>query len=265
MPVYIVTGKLGSGKTLAMVGRLQKYIVAGKPVATNIELDNGWLRGLKPTAPIWRLADRPSVDDLSAIGDVHSTGQEEQNGALVLDECGAWLNARTWADGKRAAFIDWMLHSRKKGWDVYLIVQSLTMLDKQLREGIGEYTVICRRMDRITIPGIGRVARFLSGGILSGKLPKVHLCAVRYGNGPSSMHAETWYFRGTELYGAYRTVQVMAMESAPARLVDWADVPAPAARVVKPKLERVALLMRLPPDERVPVVRRWISNGMLPA
>ncbi|EBN6690252.1 zonular occludens toxin, partial [Salmonella enterica] len=34
MPVYFVTGKLGSGKTLVAVGKIRDYLVAGRRVAT---------------------------------------------------------------------------------------------------------------------------------------------------------------------------------------------------------------------------------------
>jgi len=264
MPVYIVTGKLGSGKTLAMVGRIRDYLRAGKPVATNISLNPEHLAKWSKAPVVWRLADRPTVADLEAIGTVHSTGQEEKNGALVLDECGAWLNARTWSDKGRATFVDWMLHSRKKGWDVYLIVQSLNMIDKQIREGIGEYTVICRRLDRLRIPGLGRIIEGLSFGYLKGTMPKVHVAAVRYGNGPNGIHADTWYFRGRDLYGAFETVQVMGIESPVAHQVVVARPGAKsAARSSKPKLARVQLLMKLPSDERLAVAARWSAMGLL--
>ncbi len=46
---------------------------------------------------------------------------------VVLDECGTWLNTREWQDKSRQNLIDWMLHSRKKGWDIILIVQDLAL------------------------------------------------------------------------------------------------------------------------------------------
>jgi hypothetical protein len=213
MAVYIVTGVMGSGKTLAMVGRCRDYIEQGKPVVTNIALNLAKLVRRPPTAPVYIVPDRPTAADLLWVGSAHETGREELNGALVLDEAGAWLNSRQWADKGRQDFIDWMLHARKRGWDVYLVVQSIGMLDKQVREGLGEYHVICRRLDRLRIPVFGRLIELLSFGFLSGKMPKVHMASVRYGLGPSGMAADTWTYRGRELYEAYQTVQIMGHES----------------------------------------------------
>lgn len=38
MPVYFVQGKLGSGKTLAGIHRIQEALNQGRRVATNIDL-----------------------------------------------------------------------------------------------------------------------------------------------------------------------------------------------------------------------------------
>ena len=38
MAVYVVTGKLGSGKTLVSVSRIQERLAKGCPVATNLDL-----------------------------------------------------------------------------------------------------------------------------------------------------------------------------------------------------------------------------------
>jgi len=38
MAVYVVTGKLGAGKTLVAVGKIQDKIVSGCRVATNLDL-----------------------------------------------------------------------------------------------------------------------------------------------------------------------------------------------------------------------------------
>jgi hypothetical protein len=38
MAVHVVTGKLGSGKTLVSVSRIQERLAKGCPVATNLDL-----------------------------------------------------------------------------------------------------------------------------------------------------------------------------------------------------------------------------------
>jgi hypothetical protein len=260
MPTYIVTGKLGGGKTLAMVGKMREYLEAGKPVATNVDLD---LRKLLPKAPpksmAIRLPDRPTAEDLDAIGSVHETGRDELNGALVLDECGTWLNARQWSDKGRQGLIEWFLHARKRGWDVYLIVQNISLIDKQLREVLGEYIVICRRLDRLRIPGVGRLINLLSLGLIEGRMPQIHIASVRYGSGPSSMHADTWYFRGRDLYGAYKTVQVIGTKRTEAYLMPWDRPEDHLPALPKPKLRAIELAGKLPRDDAWRLSRRYVA------
>jgi hypothetical protein len=268
MPVYIVTGKLGSGKTLAMVGRMREYLEAGKPVATNIDINLRKLLSRKPKATVLRLPDKPSADDLMALGQVHATAQEDKNGMLVLDECGTWLNSRSFADKGRQAIIDWLLHSRKLGWDVFLIVQNLSLMDKQIRDALAEYTVICRRMDRVAIPFVGRVIKLLTAGVFKGQFPKVHLAIVRYGTGVHSAHADTWWYRGTSLYAAYESVQVIASADAltaqggtfsyvwyptPQEVAKWPPKP-------KPKLPGIARLATLSRDRQWHWARQFAES-----
>lgn len=259
MPVYVVTGKLGSGKTLSMVGRMRDYLERGRPVATNININIRKLVRNKPAQPVLRLPDRPTVEDFLAMGPVHDTGREELNGGVFLDECGTWLNSRSWSDKGRQALIDLLLHSRKLGWDVFFIVQSITLLDKQIRDALAEYVVICRRMDRLKMPFVGRLGSALSFGLWSGNLPKVHVALVRYGMGVGSIHAETWYYKGADLYAAYQTTQVIRDDSPGMHSLVWyaTDEERAAWRPLpKPKLELVRWVQRLPVDRRIPAMRR---------
>lgn len=264
MPVYVVTGKLGSGKTLAMVGRMRDYLEKGRPVASNIDLDVRRLLRKAPRVPMVRLPDRPTVADMEALGTVHATGREELNGAIVLDECGTWLNSRQWADKGRQALIDWFLHSRKFGWDVFLIVQNIALLDKQLRDAIAEFCVTCRRLDRVRIPGFGRLISILTLGTFKGHMPKVHVATVRYGVGPGAVTADTWLYRGRDLYGAYSTVQVVRAGEV-SGMYSWVWYVTDAERsqwrpAPKPKLPQVAAVMALPPAQRLSALRQCLAQ-----
>ena len=214
MPAFVVSGTLGGGKTLAAVGRIREYVLRGRPVATNINLNMEALVPGRPAAPVYRIPDRPTVAHLEALGQVHDTGREELNGALVLDECGTWLNAREWGDKGRPALIDWFLHSRKLGWDVYFVVQSPAMLDKQLREVFkDDYTVHCKRTDRLGIPYLGAVVRLLTFGRVKLKLPAMHVAVVVYGHGHGAIVADRWWYKGRDLWPAYSTAQMIRAES----------------------------------------------------
>jgi hypothetical protein len=118
------------------------------------------------------------------------------------------LNARQWADKERQRVIDWLIHSRKRGWDVMFICQAIGQVDKQVRESLVEYLVVCRRMDRMKIPLLGGLIRFCSGGLVSGHMPRVHMAAVRYGTAPDAILADRWVYMGRDLYPAYDTRQI---------------------------------------------------------
>jgi hypothetical protein len=258
MPVYFVTGKLGSGKTLSMVGRMRDYLSKGLRVASNVDLNIRALCAKRPAQMPIRLPDQPSMADLHALGAAHDTCREELNGCIVLDECGTWLNARGWSDKGRTALIDWLLHSRKLGWDVYFIIQNASMMDKQIRDALCEYHVTCRRLDRIKIPFVGRFLRALTFGVVSGNLPKLHMASVHYGLGPGALQSDMWYYRATDLYPAYSSAQVIRDDSAGMYSLVWyateAELAAAAPRL-KPKQLWVQRVMRLPVERRIPALR----------
>ncbi|ECF5746721.1 hypothetical protein REI38_000823 [Salmonella enterica] len=209
MPVYFVTGKLGSGKTLVAVGKIRDYLIAGRRVATNIDLNLHNMPGVGKKAKntrVIRLPDRPTPEMLYALGRGNDTRQEEFNGLLVLDECGTWFNARTWNDKKRADVVDWFLHARKLGWDIIFLVQNIGIVDKQARLAVAEHVVYCRRTDRINIPFIGGLFRLFTGRKLP--LPKVHVGIVKYGDAQHAPTVDRWVYTGRDLYASYDTNQL---------------------------------------------------------
>lgn len=211
MAVYVVTGKLGAGKTLVAVGKIQDKIVSGCKVATNLDLRIHKLPrvGIFAKTPnVVRIPDKPSLDDLLAIGKGNDSYDENKNGLLVLDECGTWFNSRSWADKERQAVINWFLHARKLGWDIIFLIQDLSIMDKQARVALAEHVVYCRRLDKITIPFIGTIYSLMTGSKLP--LPKVHVGIVKYGDSPQSMTVERWTYTGRDLYQAYDTKQAFS-------------------------------------------------------
>lgn len=207
MSVYVITGKLGSGKTLVCVGRIHDYLSRGRRVATNLDLNmNELADSPHSSAFVERLPDYPTSQSLDALGSGNDDPDEEFNGLLVLDECGTWLNSRGWAGDKdRQAMLDWMLHSRKHGWDVLLIVQDLNIIDKQVRLALCEHLVSCRRLDRLPVPFLGKIASIIG---FKFTLPKVHYAVVRYGQERESPVVDRWIYKGRRFYKAYQTKQI---------------------------------------------------------
>jgi len=217
MAVYAVTGKLGTGKTKFAVWRAQLALKTGRRVASNVDLHLAHLVGPdKVRASYIRIPDKPSAFDLESVGHGNPDSyDEDRNGVMILDELGTWLNSRSFQDKGRAGLLDWLIHARKLGWDVYLIVQDAGMIDKQVRTALIEYEARCLRMDKVRIPIIGGWINDLAGtfrpggdGGRWGYLPRFHLVAARIGEGQNAIVAERWSYRGDWLHKAYDTRQV---------------------------------------------------------
>lgn len=283
MPVYSVEGKLGTGKTKFCVWRAQQALLEGRRVASNVDLHTHILTPRKRTTYI-RLPDKPTSFDLEAMGHGNPESYEEdRNGVLILDELGTWLNSRNFQDRDRGALIDWLIHARKLGWDVYLIVQDAGMIDRQVREALIEYQCRCLRLDKVKIPFIG----WFLGAFNKrwGYLPRMHTVAARVGGGTAPIVAERWMYRGTDLHAAYDTRQVFTSNyphGVHSVLPPWDWKPdsgwlakfkasmkaanKPASRLTKPaKLTTpdpaytrvLQLLRKLPADQRSHWLRRW--------
>jgi hypothetical protein len=277
MAVYSVEGKLGTGKTKFCVWRAQEALRQGRRVASNVDLNLVALTPERPSTYV-RIPDKPTPDDLLAIGHGNPESyDEDRNGVLILDELGTWLNARTFQDKSRAGVLDWLIHARKLGWDVYLIVQDAGMIDKQVREALIEYQCKCMRLDKVRIPFVGKWLGYVFGGRV-GYLPRMHLTTARVGGGQTAVVAEKWMYRGDDLHSAYDTRQVFKPDyphGVHSVLPPW-DFVRPlrwrerwrAARSAagsgrtgvsrvapKPKHEWVQRVMRLPPDRRIGALR----------
>lgn len=277
MAVFSVEGKLGTGKTKFCIWRAQDAVRAGRKVASNVDISPEKLNPSKPGLII-RIPDKPSSEDLMAMGHGNPDSyDEDKNGVLILDELGTWLNSRSFQDKGRAGLLDWLIHARKLGWDVYLIVQDAAMIDKQVREALIEYQVKCMRMDKVRIPLIGHFT-----GLINDRwayLPKFHLATARVGTGPAAVVAERWQYIGNDLHSAYDTRQVFRSDyphGAHCVLPAWDYVPPVRRGFVgtflhhlksqklpvadapsrKPKSSLTLWLQRLPPDRRIQFMKR---------
>jgi hypothetical protein len=269
MPGYLVTGVRRSGKTLICVGKAKEYIERGCPVATNLDLNLPKLVGKAPTAPVIRMPDSPTVVDFEALPKVDlPDGGDKRNGVIILDECAVWLNAREWSGGDRPETIKWLLHSGKLGWDLMFIVQHSSLVDKQARLTLFDYTVICRRTDRLKIPFLGKLGKAFTLGLWDGSLPRVHVASVIYGNGPTGVQTDTWWYRGADVFGAYNTRQLIRSDARQGNQpVPYEPQQAAPVKVrdVRPKLPRVQALERLGKDDAWATAARWGRAGLLSA
>lgn len=206
MPDFVVTGKKGNGKTLSMVDLIYRHVNEGRKIATNLDLNLDKLfKKDNRSARIIRVPDLPKSPDLHLLGYGNDSLNEDMNGALILDELAISMNSRTYQDKDRQDVINWLVQARKFGWDVYYLVQDISMLDKQVREGLAEHVVYCRRLDRVHIPIIGTLFKLVTGCRL--KPPRLHVATVKYGTGPNAPLADRWQYRGDRYFKAYNTRQ----------------------------------------------------------
>lgn len=186
-----ITGKLGSGKSLLATNMAKDYARKKRRVVANFPIDFSTFRDVPARHSCEVLPDKPTSSDLLALG--RGGENEHKAGLLIVDEGARWLNARSWSGQDRDKVIDWLLHSRKLGWDVVVIVQHHNMLDKQVREGLMELVVRCQRFDRLRVPVLGL------------KLPQLHLAVARYGVLPHDPVAFRRFYHPKSMAKAYDT------------------------------------------------------------
>lgn len=206
MPDFVVTGKKGNGKTLSMIDLIYRLVNENRIIATNLDLNLEHLFSPgRSQCKIIRVPDLPSSQDLQLIGEGNPTTNEDMNGALILDELAISMNSRNYQDKDRQNLINWLVLARKLGWDVYYLVQDISMIDKQVREGLAEHVVYCRRLDRINVPFLGTLWKFATGCKL--RAPRMHIATVKYGAALHAPLADRWTYRGDKYFKAYDTRQ----------------------------------------------------------
>lgn len=204
MANWTLTGELGAGKSVLAVGRIRDHMLAGLPVAGNLDIYPEYFLPPDNRSTYIRLPDFPTKDDLVNLGIASDSKRENTFGLIVLDELAIFLNSRQWQSSGRDFLISFLRLIRKRHWHTLFIAQDLESLDKQARNGIVEHKVICKRTDRMSIPVFGALMRLFG---MEGKLPQMHIGAVRYGKAEFSPLVETWRYWGQELYKAYNTDQ----------------------------------------------------------
>lgn len=212
MAVYVVTGKLGSGKSLLCCWQIQNYLKRRAPVAVNMDMNlahNDFCRASNDYSRVIRLPDMPAADDLLNIGFGCDHYDESKFGGIFLDEAGIWLNSRKWNSSGRTDLLEFFLYLRKRRWDLWLIVQNIDIVDKQIRAAVAEHVVYCSRSDRYQLPlPLKLVLNVGTLGLVNFvKLPKFHTAVCKYGVSKLSPTADTWYYKGEDYFNVYNTMQ----------------------------------------------------------
>jgi hypothetical protein len=226
--VYIITGKLGSGKNLHAIRKMREAGDRGCRIASNIDLNIEHMWSSRRVVDVVRLADFPTAEQLYELGRGYEGRKFDEKlfGWLVLDEAAIFLNSREYqgdsgetdrevrrAQAKaRMQLLGWLRHARKFRWHLILITQDLESLDAQARRALAEHVVECRRLDSYSVPGLSLLAKTL--GFQRVKMPQVHFALVRVLRGASSPIADRWVIsEARQLYKCYNTEQEIMGEN----------------------------------------------------
>ncbi len=237
MTVHIITGELGSGKSIMAVSRIQAALLEGRRVATNMDIRLERLVTSRKPRDVTRLPDFPTLDDLKSLGKGYEGRKfdEKRFGLIVLDEAAMFLNAREYqgaADSdkeerkKEAAarlkMIGFLRHVRKQRWHLILVTQDAESLDAQVRRALMEHRVDCRRLDSFSVPIVSLLTKSIGLGAV--KLPQVHLGVVYY---KGKHKVDTWWLPDAKLlHGAYDTQQkILGDNDGPATMLDASHAP----------------------------------------
>jgi hypothetical protein len=179
--ITLFTGNPGHGKSYSSVKLIDESVGKGIPVATNVPLREDWATVMARRRTLfgrWRpdavqakadeLARLVFVsNDLSQLLRVRFAGEEEGRGRVVLDEAHRWMNTRAWdqspgrsrqeAIAERLEVVNYVSAHRHYGADIWLISQSDTNIDSQVRN-LYEFHTEIRNFRRL--PLFGAIFRF---------------------------------------------------------------------------------------------------------
>lgn len=217
--VCYVTGGIRSGKGLFAVRTIEDFALRKCRIVTNYDL---WLENFLPhnlkDVQITRIPDRPTVEDLEAIGfgydhDDPLHYDEERFGLIVLDELGTWLNSRSWNQKGRQGVIDWLLHSGKRRWSLMLTIQDIDMLDKQAKDATAsQFIAYCKKLGDYPIPFVTSFLRLFGFNVT---LPDIRLATIRLGADPRGWVSDRVFYTGRKYYRAYNTRQEFYARDSP--------------------------------------------------
>ncbi|WP_440877631.1 zonular occludens toxin domain-containing protein, partial [Thalassotalea sp. PLHSN55] len=206
-------GSRGSGKSKYSVERMQNRLKSGRAVATNLDLFLDELWPENPKAHYTRLPDFPRSSDLLLLGKAYpeldyddpTTYDDKKFGCVVLDELLTSFNSRNWNDPDRIEVVNWIVQSRKHGWDLCLIGQSIDAIDKQIKETVIDELYSFRSSLNL-FPGL--FWKMLIAPWFNKLVPKFHMCTKYDGRKKDKKQKIGGdHFRRNDLHKCYKTGQ----------------------------------------------------------
>ena len=150
--IYLFTGTPGSGKSLDVARVIKNKLRVKQPVICNFPINKKFVKN--PDYFYFKGNDDLTVEYLVRFARNYFDGKrvKESSITLVIDECQMLFNAREWNKSGRAVWNKFFQVHRHFGFDIVLVTQFDSMLDKQLR-ALVEYEIVHRKVSNYGIKG----------------------------------------------------------------------------------------------------------------
>lgn len=185
--IYFVNGRPGGGKSLFMAEKIYKELKRGRNVIANFEINTDYFKKCRHpeklgkfiyvsndelTTQAYKDID-PRKKEFSYIDgiwgfarnyhDLENPKSKKVHTILVLDECAVLFNSRTYNARDRLEWLEFFINHRKLRYEIYLIAQDDSQIDKQMR-GQFHKQIECRCVTTMKV--FGKILALLCGGNL---------------------------------------------------------------------------------------------------
>lgn len=219
--IYFVHGRPGGGKSLFMAEKIYRELKRGRNVIANFEINMDYFKKCRHPEKLGQFIYasnaelttqaykniNPKEKKFSYIEglrgfalnfhDLTDKGKEVQ-GIIVLDECGGLFNSRTFSERDRLEWLGFFSKHRKYRYDIYLIAQSESQIDKQMREQFHK-EIECRCVTKMKI--FGKILAILCGGNLFVRIHRDYTLMKPMRKKDSKEYAK--YYTGKKYYDFY--------------------------------------------------------------
>lgn len=193
--INLFTGTPGSGKSLDMARFIYSFNRQKKPVICNFDVN---VNLLKHPELFFKLDNfELTIEYLKnfAIDFFKNKPVKESSIVLVIDECQMLFNSRDWSKPDRQDWNKFFQIHRHYGFDIYLVTQFDTMIDKQIRSLV-EYNFVHRKVKNYGLKGYFLSALFLAPSLF---------VSIKYWY-PMKEKISSEFYRGSKkLYSLYDT------------------------------------------------------------
>lgn len=150
--IYLYTGTPGSGKSLDTARMIKGQLALKHPVICNFPINKKEVRNADLFH--YKQNEELTVDYLTEFAKNYFGNKRvrESQITLVIDECQMLFNARDWSKSDRAGWNKFFQIHRHFGYDVVLVTQFDSMIDKQIRSLV-EYEIIHRKISNYGFKG----------------------------------------------------------------------------------------------------------------